>query len=483
MKKAVFSISVIAGLLAIGATPVHAGFEWQAPSRAAPAPGPIPSSPASQDMMMEQAPAYPPPPVMPLPMDTQPVQPLHRGPQSQMQNQGGLVINPYPNAGTAAPKPMQDNLADAIMRESGKLRPVPNAAAQLLQAHEAKMAALSPVMRPPQYEVVQGFGREIPLAIALSQVVPAEYTYAFDASVNAGESVSWQGGQPWDQVLANMLMPSGLGADIVDGNVRITQGGGVSAAQPVAASFTPPSAMAQAPRGPDDMMVEPAFSSAPDPDPISASAPSYQTEYSDGVMVSRSSDLQAKKLERPTMPARLSRIQGEEIFEGGLSKPHSPAANEAAPLPDTSLEVSATSAPVPVMPDAAPIEVEPVEPFTVSRSSEDIATPRWDAPETLSMVNASHSYKQRRTWRAVRGDSLREILMEWAQQAGVDLTWNSKYDYPLEASLRIKGTFEEAVKGVLEGLQDARPRPVGRLHPNLPDGPAALIIETQQVIE
>ena len=88
-----------------------------------------------------------------------------------------------------------------------------------------------------------------------------------------------------------------------------------------------------------------------------------------------------------------------------------------------------------------------------------------------------------RTWRAVRGDSLKTVLTDWSMDAGVELYWSSEFDYPLDSSVRLKGTFEEAVQNILTGLRDARPRPVGRLHPNEPEGPAVLVIETQQIVE
>lgn len=66
-----------------------------------------------------------------------------------------------------------------------------------------------------------GFGRDLPLALALSQVVPAEYSYSFARNVNVGTTVSWQGGKPWNQVLDEMLAQSGMKADIEDGQVTI----------------------------------------------------------------------------------------------------------------------------------------------------------------------------------------------------------------------------------------------------------------------
>lgn len=67
---------------------------------------------------------------------------------------------------------------------------------------------------PESFAVVEGFGKEMPLALALSQIVPAEYAYAFGEGVNPGMRVSWNGGAPWNDVLAAALEPHGVGIDI-----------------------------------------------------------------------------------------------------------------------------------------------------------------------------------------------------------------------------------------------------------------------------
>jgi hypothetical protein len=75
----------------------------------------------------------------------------------------------------------------------------------------------------PQNEFmpIVGFGRDLPLALALSQIVPPEYSYAFGDNVNAGATVSWQGGKPWNEILDSMLAPQGLQAVIQNRQVVI----------------------------------------------------------------------------------------------------------------------------------------------------------------------------------------------------------------------------------------------------------------------
>lgn len=85
------------------------------------------------------------------------------------------------------------------------------------EGHPAPVAA--PVTG--DYAEAVGFGRELPLALALSQVVPPEYSYAFGTDVNVGSTVSWQGGKPWNQVLEEMLATQGMRAVISGTQVTI----------------------------------------------------------------------------------------------------------------------------------------------------------------------------------------------------------------------------------------------------------------------
>ncbi len=71
------------------------------------------------------------------------------------------------------------------------------------------------------YTEAVGFGRDLPLALALSQVVPPEYSYAFAQNVNVGSTVSWEGGKPWNEVLNDMLAPNGMRAVISGTQVTI----------------------------------------------------------------------------------------------------------------------------------------------------------------------------------------------------------------------------------------------------------------------
>lgn len=66
-----------------------------------------------------------------------------------------------------------------------------------------------------------GFGKDLPLALALNQVIPDDFAYAFDPEVDAATIVSWEGGRPWNEVLQDMLAPVGLSSHIMRNRVMI----------------------------------------------------------------------------------------------------------------------------------------------------------------------------------------------------------------------------------------------------------------------
>lgn len=140
------------------------------------------------------------------------------------------------------PRPAASVADDAaLFGLSASMTPIPGGEGEPLQQVVADMPAPAPAPRMPRpalpeghpapvsvepdnvqtYEEAIGFGRDLPLALALSQIVPSAYSYAFGENVNVGSTVSWQGGKPWDQVLDEMLATQGLRAIISGGQVTI----------------------------------------------------------------------------------------------------------------------------------------------------------------------------------------------------------------------------------------------------------------------
>ena len=88
-----------------------------------------------------------------------------------------------------------------------------------------------------------------------------------------------------------------------------------------------------------------------------------------------------------------------------------------------------------------------------------------------------------RFWQAEKDSSLHNTLIKWSELAGVTMLWETRYDYHLPATIQMHGTFPDAVTEVLTIYTATKQRPLGRLHPNLPEGPSVLVIENHISVE
>jgi hypothetical protein len=87
------------------------------------------------------------------------------------------------------------------------------------------LARQEPEARQEQrsYREIMGFGRDIPLALAIGQIVPPDYPYAFVEGVNPGIKIDWDGGKPWNIVLSEAIGPHGLEFEIFRGQIYISK--------------------------------------------------------------------------------------------------------------------------------------------------------------------------------------------------------------------------------------------------------------------
>ena len=353
-----FSRAALAALLVVVtgfSSAAHAGFQWTAP--------------AAGVASAQSVPAAPVPPVMSenLSGNAATIPTTPDGPARAAPIYGqGMTDDPItwnaPHQAAQAPRAPQGNFQPSMPSQA--TLPAPTN----LYALEGSQAGYS------SYEVADGFGRDLPLVMAIRQIVPSEFGFVFDDGIDLNSRVSWQGGRPWDMVLQDTLSPLGLSAS-VRGNV---------------------------------------------------------------VSIAR----------------RTNTMQSA----GG--------APVGGPVVMTDTVNTATNIPM----TATPVAMLPTPPADDMMTGGYVATPASTAASLASNTS----------WTAPRNSTLRTILEDWSSRVGVELYWASEYDYPIQSAVSIQGTFEEAVQTLLKGLSQSRPRSLGRLHPNLPDGPAVLVIETRQ---
>jgi hypothetical protein len=91
--------------------------------------------------------------------------------------------------------------------------------------------------------VLEGFGQNLPLSLALSQIVPQDYTVVYQAQPDADKQVSWVGGRPWAKVLEDMIFAHGYRVTVTTDNQVIISAVG----QPLAPIAAAPAAAMPSP--------------------------------------------------------------------------------------------------------------------------------------------------------------------------------------------------------------------------------------------
>ena len=227
----IFRVLLVVGCL----TPsvANAGFDWT-PPRAAP-------SQAAAPVVQDAAPAgplTPEPDSLPVPVgnvESAPVAPTEP-----------LVIENTKPAPTPTPAPVAEKVAE----EPVMVEPAP---AELPTPTPVATAPAAPAPAPVADDVIEGFGKDIPLAIALRDIAPPKYAYSFSPNDIAGTKISWRGGKPWQDVLKDAIAPHGLNMSITENAIVIFAQQANMSAAPAASAPAPTLVATQ----PDEATAEP----------------------------------------------------------------------------------------------------------------------------------------------------------------------------------------------------------------------------------
>ena len=187
--------------LVLTAPAAQAGFEWIPAQPPAAAPDPVQSGPAaSAETLLLHAEQ----PLSPLPpLETaEPLATAAPGDKVRVQDRSVMRVK------NMTPPP------------SARRRPAMRAVAPGPEKLDAPETAYEVAEAAPE---AVGFGREVPLALALQDIAPAGHAFLFGAGVNPGTRVSWTGGKVWTEVLRGMIAPLGLRARLRGRAVLIYQ--------------------------------------------------------------------------------------------------------------------------------------------------------------------------------------------------------------------------------------------------------------------
>lgn len=470
-KTMMLHVAVAALLPLLCAAPAQAGFEWTPP----------PAAPAVSTPALETIPSVPAAPADHVDM---------------------MELTPIPGAPVSAPTA---TMAPVEALPSPSLATAPVAAPVVAPVIERESEALptpSPeILVAPRpagpFANVDGFGADIPLALALGQIVPAEFAYSFASNVNPGLKISWDGGKPWNEVLNEALAVHGLRADVAGTAVVVRQGAhaDTQGSAPINTLATPIGKQSAAtynttPRPPADAPLSAASVSehAAATGEGSANYP-RRTPPRNGIFDSIFTPDQHKGNMAPRPPVDTPKvIVRNEVAPEDMNalnteiaaRPLSAEATEPKTVAAVEPAAPAVMAPLPTQaPSRAPTSLGAQR---ISYADEDVRQrtdilPDRTHSESVRAQGAVLDPFQVSFWQADNNANLREVLNAWAAQAGVEVIWDSGYDYKLPNSISLHGTFPEAVTRVFDLYGTAEPRPQGKLHPNLPKGPSVLLVE------
>ena len=227
----------------------YAGFEWLPPSHMTSTPAPVKPAP-TQSHTMAPAPLEPVSEMTPMPSSPAPTVTMEKLETTTMpaniEPASGLMIDPYPLRAKklVSMTTQRSTVEQALVEETDVLNPLPLGGNMDtgIQAPSARLAmtgietdpmALTPMDTgmtpmpvdaqplPGSFPNAIGFAKDVPLALALSQVIPDDFSHSYMRGVDAGKIVSWDGGKPWNEVLLEMLQPQGLAFQIQDKKVVV----------------------------------------------------------------------------------------------------------------------------------------------------------------------------------------------------------------------------------------------------------------------
>lgn len=488
------SLAVMALSLSAVATPAFAGFEWTPPEKTAPAP--LPPAQAEPSQIPMDSSALPEVGDFEVPAEEQPApQQEYQPPQSgklkvievnpqreqipvneqEPQEQAPVVMSapvtpddsansanqatpePFPLTEThqgqdailPAPAPGSEPAPAAESAPTGlSINPYPLEGGEA--APPAEVAAPTPqdqINWQGGYEVLEGFGSDMPLALALQQVVPPQYAFSFGSGVNAGHLVSWEGGKPWDQVLNDMISPLNLQARISGNVVKIVSKNAPATPQPVAqpdqgAALEPLPALEPAPAqeqaAAEELNLEPVTDSEAKKIAKEAKAVQDKAEIAEAAEQPAPAPVEQAKVEpQPEPQGKKVSKSRNVITDPGESKPLEPAnkivkkssekASQSEDAPKQETAKILAPAPEAAPPSEAALESAKTEPA----SQQEAASPQLSQP---------------RIWEAKRGSSLKDTLDSWSKQANVTLNWQAQDDVKLNSDILISGTFDNAIK-------------------------------------
>lgn len=231
------------------------------------------------------------------------------------------------------------------------------------------------------YDMINGFANNIPLAFALSQIVPDGYAYSLGRQVDPSLIVSWNGGKPWPAVIQEMIEPLSLSMGLKGKTLLIFN---------------------------QDVSGAPALE---------------KHSHAEGLVLKTSS---AEKI--------ATQASGAPITIADINTNGETRTNIQTPSADISAQPSQTMKKI----EAIATQSEAQKPQ--NSQTFDLISPASGAAEP-----SDQSYREKKFWKAKKGESAKDVLSAWSNDANVELVWDAPHDYTLSNNILINDDYENAL--------------------------------------
>ena len=345
--------------------------------------------------------------------------------------------------------------------------------------------------------MVAGFGKELPLALAMEQIVPSGMVPAPAQDVDVSRTVSWEGGKPWQTVLNDAIAPLGLVSRVDGKQVRVEKKPGPpqfpSPDKPMEDIPAPLSIMPEDNIGNEAPPVIARQGLESEPLPMPGEMPGEMSAYNDmpaprrsvaeggadmlGVTRMRATDGMDTTPAPVAAPAnmasvRLADVRNDLAITSSESTPAMrpaprPAAQPAKTAPAESYEVAAApvSQPVP-----QPVPRGPMTTPETYREPVPVAA----APSVPAAMPAE--IERRDVWTALAGQDLRTVLTAWSSRVNVQLVWDTPNQYAVQDTISGTATYTDALSDLMEqyGSTATVAKPQAKLYAG--NGEAAVLV-------
>ncbi|MFN3700821.1 MAG: TcpQ domain-containing protein [Alphaproteobacteria bacterium] len=244
-----------------------------------------------------------------------------------------------------------------------------------------------------QYETIYGFGSDMPLAIAMQQIIPEGHAYSFARSVNPGVRVSWEGDKSWNIVLQEMLKPVGLEARISGNTVIIIKAEETGTLS--SSTYNNTESM---------LKIEPA-----------AGEVTVTTEQEESAL-------------SPVV---------EQDAAGAIEEVQSTPTSDIGNV--TSLEQQDNKSY-----RVAALSI-PADQNNAAYNEKDILKPIKKDANTTATTDIKVG-----KWNAQKGQNIRKILYSWAERENIHIVWEASHDFLLENDVNANGDINDAIIALFE---------------------------------